>query len=231
MKKGVLLLSGGMDSTTLLGLLLKEGWGIHPVIFDYGQQHKTAENAAAKKIWDFYKKEYPDSLFPYKVITLDLAQIGNSALTDSNIDVPDNMKEQPKTVVPHRNGLMTTLAAAYGESLNVFDIFLTPVADDYESYPDCRPAAIKALQTFLTLSATNQPTDVNVHTPFVKTWKKEVINLGLQLKVPYELTHSCYKGLSPACGECPACRERLQAFKLNNAEDPIEYAKVPEVLV
>lgn len=224
--RGVLLLSGGMDSVTLLAKLLHEGWNIYPVIFDYGQRHRAAENEAAKLIWAHYQSKFSSQLAPYKVIKLDLTQIGNSALTDSKINVPNNMAEQSRTVVPFRNTLMVTLAAAYGETLGINNVFITPVMEDYESYPDCRTSFFKALSTALTLGATRQPFDINILTPYVTTWKKDIITEGLGLNVPYELTHSCYKGLRPACGECPACRERAAAFKANGVEDPIEYQAV-----
>jgi 7-cyano-7-deazaguanine synthase len=224
--RGVLLLSGGMDSVTLLAKLLHEGWNIYPVIFDYGQRHRTAENEAAKLVWAHYLHLFPGQLAPYKLIKIDLTQIGNSALTDSTINVPNNMAEQARTVVPFRNTLMTTLGAAYAETLGINDVFITPVKEDYEAYPDCRTSFFKALSTALTLGATHQPFDINILTPYVNIWKKDIIAQGLGLDVPYELTHSCYKGLRPACGECPACRERAAAFKANGVEDPIEYQAV-----
>jgi len=211
-KTGILLLSGGMDSTTLLADILNQGWIIHPVVFDYGQQHRIAENDAAAKVFGFYSRKYPGQLKPYKIITIDLRQIGNSALTDSSIPVPDNMKDQPKTVVPHRNTLMTTLAAAYGGSLGVYNIFLTPVKDDDENYPDCRRPFFDSLQETLSRSAERA---VVVHTPYVHMWKAEVVALGKTLEVPYNLTHSCYKGVLGGCKVCPACRERIAAFEAN----------------
>ncbi len=230
-KLAVLLLSGGMDSSTLLAKLLNEGWIVNPVIFDYGQRHQKLENEAAQKLISFYKVgKFAHLMKDAKVIKLDLTQIGNSALTD-NIDVPDNMEEQAKTVVPYRNTLMTTLATAYAETINVTDIFITPVKEDFEAYPDCRATYFNSLSTTLSLGATKQPTEIQVHVPFVNTWKADVISLGFRLGVPYDLTHTCYNGISPACGECPACRERLNAFKLNGVEDPIPYVKIPEVLV
>jgi len=230
--KGVILLSGGMDSTTLLFHLLRQNYELYPVVFNYGQLHRVAENKAAEDIWKYCAENFFGAqLYPIKYIVFDLTQIGGSALTDSRVNVPDNMADQVKTVVPHRNGLMTTLAAAYGETVGVYDIFLTPVKDDYLSYPDCRPATMKALSTFLSLSATNQPADVTVHTPFINMWKKDVVTMGFTLQVPFELTHSCYKGLRPACGKCPACRERYDAFRINGLTDPLEYSEIPEALV
>lgn len=237
MSKAVLLLSGGMDSSTLFAKLLNDGWEVYPVIFDYGQSHRILENEAAVKLIDYYAAGGPGgdlfkgSVMQPKTIRFDMTQIGHSALTDSKIDVPNNMKDQARTVVPYRNMLMTTLASAYAETVDATDIFITPVREDFEVYPDCRSTFFKSLSTTLSLGATHQPTDVTVQVPFVYTWKKDVIALGLKLKVPYEITHTCYKGISPACGECPACRERLVAFQANNVKDPIPYVKIPEVLV
>jgi len=236
-KKAVLLLSGGMDSSTLFAKLLNDGWNVYPVIFNYGQQHRELENSAARKLINYYATGTPASdkfrgsvMLP-KTINFDLTQIGNSALTDSKIAVPDNMKDQAATVVPYRNTLMTTFATAYAETIGATDIFITPVREDFEAYPDCRSTFFKSLSTTLSLGATKQPTEIEVHVPFVNTWKRDVIGLGLDLGVPYEITHTCYNGISPACGECPACRERLAAFHDNNVEDPIAYVKIPEVLV
>lgn len=229
--KALLLLSGGMDSSTLLAKLLDEGREVHPVIFDYGQKHQKLENKAANDLAGYYAEKYVGMVIRPKVIRFDLRQIGNSSLTDDSIDVPNNMKDQTDTVVPYRNTLMVTLATAYAETKGIRDIFITPVAEDFEAYPDCRPTYYKSLSTTLSLGATKQPTDITVHTPYIYTWKSNIVAEGIKLGVPYELTHTCYNGISPACGECPACRERLAAFKANNIVDPITYVKIPEVLI
>jgi len=226
-RSAILLLSGGMDSTTLLGKLLIENWNVHPVIFDYGQKHRIIENEAAKNVWNYYKREYSDQLFPYKIIKLDLTQIGNSALTDLKINVPDNMEEQSKTVVAHRNALMTTLAAAYGESIGVCDIFITPVKDDEKIYYDCRPIFYKTLSAMLSASANKS---ITVHTPFIDWWKKDIVAWGIKNNIPFHLSRSCYAGLDPACGVCPADRERLAAFVDNKIDDPIPYATIPATI-
>jgi 7-cyano-7-deazaguanine synthase len=222
MSKGVLLLSGGMDSTTLLGKLLLENWSVYPIIFDYGQRHRAAENEAAKRVWDFYKKQYPNALFPFKTMKLDLGQIGNSALTDFKIAVPNNMAEQAKTVVPFRNSIMLLHAAGYAESLGIYDLFITPVAEDFASYEDCREYTFKTLESYMSMASKGQKA-FNINIPYVNTWKKELVAWGLSYGVPYELSHSCYNGVQPACGTCPACVERLASFRDNGVKDPIAY--------
>ena len=221
--RGVLLLSGGMDSVSLLGKVLQDGWSIYPVIFDYGQRHRTAENEAAKKVWDFYKRKYPNTLFPFKLMKLDLTQIGNSALTDSKIEVPNNMEGQPTTVVPFRNSIMLLYAAGYAESLKIYDLFITPVAEDFASFEDCREYTFKTLEAYMSMASKGQKA-FHINVPFVNTWKKDIVAWGLKNGVPYNLSHTCYKGVSPACGTCPACIERKLAFGSNGVVDPILYA-------
>lgn len=226
--KAVMLLSGGMDSTTLLGKLLSEGWEVYPVLINYHQKH-AVELESAKKVVAEYQSRGAAVKAP-KVIEIDLGQIGGSALTDTTWTVPNNMQEQIKTVVPFRNMLLTTLAAAYGDTQGIADVFITPVREDFESYRDCRTPFYDSLSQTLSLGAVYEK-KFTVHTPYINTWKKDLIKWGLANNVPYKYTHSCYKGMQPACGECPACRERLAAFKDNNAVDPISYVKIPEVLV
>ena len=227
-KRAVLLLSGGMDSTTLLGKLLLEGWKVSPVLIDYNQKH-SVELICAQNIIKEYQRRGA-SVQNAKMLSLDLGQIGGSALLDAETAVPDNMQEQIKTVVPFRNMLMTTLAASYAGTKGITDVFITPVREDFEVYRDCRLAFFESLSTTLSLGAVDDK-KVTVHTPYIFTWKKDIIKWGLANNVPYNLTHSCYKGAQPACGECPACRERLVAFKENGVPDAIPYAKIPEVLV
>ena len=227
MKRAALLLRGGMDSTTMLAYALRQDGEIFPVLFDYNQKHKV-ELDAAQKVVDYYASRGSAVSGP-RILKVDLGQIGCSALTayqkDSTWKVPDNMAQQIDTVVPFRNTLLITMAAAYAESLGIVDVFAGPVKEDFEAYRDCRPTFYHALMTALSLGAT-RAADLTVHTPFVTWWKKEVIKWGLDNNVPYNLTHTCYNGVSPACGTCPACRERLDAFKANDAADPIPYEAV-----
>lgn len=217
-KRAVLLLSGGMDSTTLLWWMHAQGISeIHTLAIDYGQRHRI-ELAASEKLSQM------GGAHAHRTLALDLTQIGGSPLTDANQVVPKaSAKQQINTVVPYRNMLFTTLASAWAETQNISDLYLSPVKDDFAAYRDCRRAFYDALENALSLGATHD-TQVRIHTPFVEKWKTEVVQIGLSLQVPYEHTHTCYEGKRPACGKCDACTERIEAFKANNTSDPLAYA-------
>jgi len=216
--RAVLLLSGGMDSTTLLWWMRDAGVStIHTVAVDYGQRHRV-ELASSQKLSALAGAE------AHKVITLDLTQIGGSPLTNPDMRVPSaDDDKQIDTVVPYRNTLFTTAAAAYAETQGIADIFISPVKDDHAAYRDCRREFYDALETSLSLGATEY-TRITIHTPFVSRTKRQVIAEGIRLAVPYEHTHTCYEGVQPACGRCDACHERIEAFKANGLTDPIAYA-------
>ena len=131
--------------------------------------------------------------------------------------------QQVVTVVPFRNALFVTAAAAYAETVGISNLYISPVADDYAAYRDCRREFYDAMEASLSLGAT-QDTRVHIQTPFVEKSKVEVVSEGIRLRVPYELTHTCYEGTQPACGRCDACTERIDAFKANSLTDPIPYA-------
>jgi 7-cyano-7-deazaguanine synthase len=216
-QKAVLLLSGGMDSTTLLWWMRREAIPeVHTVGIDYGQRHRVELEAGIilSKL---------GGALTHKIIALDLTQIGGSPLTSRDIDVPNaDEGRQINTVVPYRNMLFVTAAAAHAERLGISDIYISPVEDDYAAYRDCRRTFYDALEAALSLGATRE-THVSIHTPFVEMPKSEVIAVGLKLGVPYEHTYTCYNGSQPSCGRCDACVERLDAFAANNAADPIAY--------
>ena len=219
-KQCIVLLSGGLDSATVLNIALKE-YEVTAVVFDYGQRHKF-EISAAKKIADLAKA-------PIKLIKIDLGQFGNSALTD-NIEVPKNQeigKEIPVTYVPVRNTIFLSYALAYAEVNNIFDIFIGVNALDYSGYPDCRPEFIQAFEKMA-----NEGTKfaqgnkkIKIHTPLISLTKAEIIKTGTELDVDYKLTHSCYDpsfdGLS--CGECDACILRKEGFTKAGISDPTNY--------
>ena len=219
-KQCIVLLSGGLDSATVLNIALKE-YEVTALIFDYGQRHKF-EISAAKKIADLAKT-------PIKLIKIDLGQFGNSALTD-NIEVPKNQeigKEIPVTYVPVRNTIFLSYALAYAEVNNIFDIFIGVNALDYSGYPDCRPEFIQAFEKMA-----NEGTKfaqgnkkIKIHTPLISLTKAEIIKTGTELDVDYKLTHSCYDpsfdGLS--CGECDACILRKEGFIKAGISDPTNY--------
>ncbi len=221
--KALLLLSGGMDSTTLLWWMRDVNISeIHTVSVNYGQRHAIeleysavlSELAGARS---------------HRCLHLDLKQIGGSPLTESGLNVPAATdKQQVRTVVPYRNMLFVTLATAWAETQSIQDIYLSPVRDDYEAYRDCRREFYDALEQALCLGATAQ-TQVRIHTPFIHKWKTEVARIGLDLGVPFEKTHTCYEGRRPACGRCDACAERLIAFQNNNIPDPLPYEATPDI--
>ena len=219
-KHCIVLLSGGLDSATVLNIALKE-YQVTALVFDYGQRHKF-EISAAKKIAD----KYDISL---RLIKIDLRQFGNSALTD-NIEVPKNQeigKEIPITYVPVRNTIFLSYALAYAEVNNIFDIFIGVNALDYSGYPDCRPEFIEAFEKMANegtkFAQGNEK--IKIHTPLIDLTKAEIISTGTELDVDYKLTHSCYDpsldGLS--CGECDACILRKEGFFAAGISDPTNY--------
>ena len=219
-KHCIVLLSGGLDSATVLNIALKE-YQVTALVFDYGQRHKF-EISAAKKIAD----KYDISL---RLIKIDLGQFGNSALTD-DIEVPKNQeigKEIPITYVPVRNTIFLSYALAYAEVNNIFDIFIGVNALDYSGYPDCRPEFIEAFEKMANegtkFAQGNEK--IKIHTPLIDLTKAEIISTGTDLDVDYKLTHSCYDpsldGLS--CGECDACILRKEGFIAAGITDPTNY--------
>lgn len=217
----IVLLSGGLDSTTVLALA-KRDFHIFALSFDYGQRHKF-ELDAAKVI---AKKNAVDS---FQTITIDLKQFGKSALTDE-IAVPKNQEigdDIPITYVPVRNTIFLSYALAYAEVNNIYDIFIGVNALDYSGYPDCRPEYIGAFEKMANLGTkfTQGSKKITIHTPLINMTKSEIILKGHQLGVSYKDTHSCYdpsnEGL--ACGECDACILRKKGFTMSNITDPTLY--------
>ncbi|MEC7225547.1 MAG: 7-cyano-7-deazaguanine synthase QueC [Candidatus Latescibacterota bacterium] len=210
-----LLLSGGMDSTTLLWWMRARGDDVHAISIDYNQRHRVELQWATALTSQLN--------IPHKTISLDLSTIGGSPLTDRALDVPSAASaEQVRTVVPFRNMLFVTLAAAYAETQGMSELYLAPVRDDFTAYRDCRRPFYDSLEESLGLGATRE-TEFRLHTPFVEWWKVDVVKEGIALGVPYEKTHTCYEGRRPACGRCDACAERIAAFRDNGVCDPLEY--------
>ena len=223
--KAVLLLSGGLDSTTLLALARSEGYAIHALSFRYGQRH-AAELAAARKIAARYE------VVQHVITDIDLRSFGGSALT-SDIEVPKNRVVDdaiPVTYVPARNTIFLSFALAWAEVLGASDIFIGVNALDYSGYPDCRPEFIAAFQEMARLATragVEGGTDpVTIRTPLIELSKKEIIELGLSLGVDYSMTTSCYDPSDDgeACGRCDACQLRLKGFTEAGATDPVRYA-------
>ena len=217
-----ILLSGGMDSTTLLWWLKARHQGpIHAISIDYGQRHRVELECAARLA-------RRAAVAAHETLMLDLATLGGNPLIDPKLAVPTaESKRQRDTVVPFRNMLFATLAAAYCATKGICDLYMAPVKDDYPAYRDCRRPFYDSLAQSLRLGAA-RAAPWAIHTPFVELWKRDVVALGLKLGAPYGETHTCYEGLRPACGLCDACCERLAAFAANQACDPLAYAAAEE---
>jgi len=226
-KRAVLLLSGGLDSATTLAIARSEGFECYALTFRYGQRHKR-EVEAAKKIADSL------GTAEHRIIDIDLAVFGGSALTDLTIEVPKdradlgNYDQIPPTYVPARNTIFLSYALAWAEVLRVFDIFIGVNTTDYSGYPDCRGEFIAAFEktaNLATATAVRRKGRYKIHTPIIDMTKAEIILTGTKLGVDFALTHSCYdpdqQGRS--CGRCDSCRLRLKGFAEAGLKDPIEY--------
>jgi 7-cyano-7-deazaguanine synthase len=221
MKKAVVLLSGGLDSATVLAIAKAEGYSCYALSFDYGQRH-GAELAAAERVADFLGVE------DRKRIHIGLDSIGGSALTDARIAVPDHPQPGiPVTYVPARNTVFLAFALGWAEVLGAADIFIGVNAVDYSGYPDCRPEFIAAFQTLAQLAtkAGVEGAALRVHTPLIQLSKAEIIQKGTALCVDYTLTVSCYAAdpEGRACGVCDACRLRAAGFAAAGLADPTRY--------
>ena len=221
-KKAVVLLSGGMDSVTVLAKAKTQGYAVFALSFDYGQRHSSELDAAKRNAKHFKVKEH-------RVITLDMAALGGSALTDHSIDVPVEASEEiPVTYVPARNTVFLSYALAWAEVLQANDIFIGVNAVDYSGYPDCRPEFIKAFESMANLAtkAAVEGNKLRIHTPLIDLTKAEIINLGLDNGVNYAETISCYQATikGGACGQCDACRLRKQGFADAGVKDTTRYA-------
>ena len=227
MKRAVVLLSGGMDSTTTLAIAITEAYEAYALSFDYGQRHRI-ETEAARRIADSLGAK------EHHVAKIDLRIFGGSALTD-NVDVPKKRSETkiahgiPVTYVPARNTIFLAYALAWAEVIPASDIFLGVNAIDYSGYPDCRPEFIEAFENLANLGTKAGVEDrrFHIHTPLIKLSKAEIIRKAVEVDVDLSLTHSCYDP-SPerlACGECDACLLRLKGFHEAGLKDPIRYAK------
>ncbi len=216
-KKAVVLLSGGLDSTTCMSVAHKEGYKINAVSFNYGQRHRI-ELACAAKVAAYYNSEH-------KVFKLE--NIGGSTLTDTKIDVPEYKEDGaiPATYVPARNILFLSYALGYAEVLGAEAIFIGVSSIDYSGYPDCRPEFIQAFQEVINLGtkAGVEGRSIKVITPLSKLSKRETIKLAVKNDAPLHLTTSCYNGKEKACGVCDSCRLRLMGFAEAGVKDPIIY--------
>jgi len=220
-ERAVVLLSGGLDSTTTLAIARADGYLCHGLTVDYGQRHR-AELASARAVADAFGVE------DYKLLRLDLDRIGGSALTDPAIAVPETPGEGiPVTYVPARNTVLLGLALAYAEVIEARDLFIGVNALDYSGYPDCRPEFIRAFEALAQLAtkAGVEGARFRIHTPLIALSKSEIIQAGARLGVDYGLTVSCYQAddTGRACGRCDACRFRSEGFAAAGIPDPTRY--------
>ena len=226
MKKAIILLSGGLDSTTTLAIAQNDGFTPYGLTFSYGQRHQF-EIGASQKIAEAC------NLTDHIITEIDLRAFGGSALTD-DIDVPKDRSESimsesiPVTYVPARNTIFLSFALAWAEVLQSNDIFLGVNSMDYSGYPDCRPEYIQSFQSMANLATkagVEGTQSITIHTPLISMTKEEIIREGLELGVDYSLTHSCYDPdkAGNACGRCDSCSIRLKGFQEAGTADPINY--------
>ena len=224
--KAVVLLSGGLDSTTILAIAKREGFDLFALTFDYGQRHHV-ELERARDIAKHF------GAVDHQIIKIDLRQFGGSALTDS-IEVPTGRDQEemvssiPVTYVPARNTIFLSFCLAYAEIKEASDIFIGVNAIDYSGYPDCRPEFITAFETLANLATkagVEGKSKIKIHTPLIELSKAKIIQKGLELGVDYAMTHSCYKPgeEGKSCGVCDSCQLRLKGFQEAGVEDPIIY--------
>jgi 7-cyano-7-deazaguanine synthase len=225
--KAVILLSGGLDSSTVLYQALADGYECYTISFDYQQRHRRELDSAlaiAQKA----------GVVQNQIVTFDLRQWGGSALTDDTIDLPEkrSLEEMsqniPATYVPARNTIFLSFALAYAETIAAECVYIGVNALDYSGYPDCRPDYIQAMQEVFRLGTKQgrEGKPITIVAPLLELKKTDIIELGNKLGVPWELTWSCYAGGEVACGICDSCRLRLTAFAKLGLTDPLNYASL-----
>jgi len=222
-KKAIVLLSGGLDSTTVLSIAQAQGFNCYALSFSYGQRH-SVELVAASKLAESCK------VLEHRIFDIDLSSFKGSALTDDNIEIPTEQSssdEIPVTYVPARNTVFLSIALAWAEVIQAQDIFIGVNAVDYSGYPDCRPEYIHAFETMANLAtkAGVEGNKLTIHTPLITLTKAEIIALGVKHGVNYAQTVSCYRAddQGKACGQCDSCKYRKQGFLEAEIEDPTHY--------
>lgn len=235
-KKAIILVSGGVDSSTVLSMICKDFDEIYAISFNYDQRHNIELSKVKEIVKDYRVKEH-------KVINIDLRSFGGSALTDDSIEVPeysnteDIPEEVPVSYVPARNTIFLSYALAYAEVKGAYDIFVGVHSTDHSNYPDCRKEYIESFEKMANLATEAGITGnkINIHAPIIDKSKAEIVAIGLKSGVDYSKTISCYnpvvsKGQNGendvlSCGKCLACVVRLEAFAKNGSTDPIKYVK------
>ncbi len=224
----VVLLSGGLDSATVVAMAKDQGFEVHALTVAYGQRH-AVETKASREV------AKAQGVTDHRVVTIDLRAFGGSALTD-DIAVPKDRSDAqiaetgvPVTYVPARNTIFLSYALGFAEVIGAFDVFTGVNAVDYSGYPDCRPEFVAAFETVANLAtAAASKGHFTMHAPLIHMTKAEIIREGVRLGVDYSLTHSCYDPEGDlACGRCDACHIRSQGFKAARVPDPTRYVKHP----
>lgn len=216
--KAVVIVSGGLDSTTLLYWVIKEGYEAQVLSFDYGQRHR--------KELEYAKRTCEKLGVKHKIVDLKSIHelLQGSALTSESVAVPEehySHESQKLTIVPNRNAIMLNIAIGYAVSIGAEKVFYAAHYNDRAIYPDCRWEFVESMNIVAKLA--NDNPRLEIVAPFVHKTKAEIVGIGRELGVPFEETWSCYKGKEKACGVCGTCRERIEAFKLNGLRDPLEY--------
>ena len=221
--KAVCLLSGGIDSTTVLAIALSKGYDCTAISFDYGQRHSRELEASARVADHFHVKRH--------VVRMNLNEVTSSALTgqkDVETRALDHIEASiPNTYVPSRNIIFLSIAASMAESIGANNIFIGANAVDFSGYPDCRPEFISSMEKSLKTGLAFSP-GLKIEAPLQEMSKAEIIKYGMSLGAPYELTHSCYLGNEEACGKCDSCLLRLKGFMEADLEDPVKYSHHPD---
>jgi 7-cyano-7-deazaguanine synthase len=227
LKKAVVLVSGGLDSATVLAMAKKDGYECYALSFDYGQRHSSELEAASQLAKH-------SNVAEHKIINLGMGEFGGSALTDDHINVPTEKSQGiPVTYVPARNTVFLSIALGWAEVIDAKDIFIGVNAVDYSGYPDCRPEFISAFEKLANLATKIgvEEGGFKIHTPLISLTKAQIIEKGHALSVDYSKTVSCYQAniKGEACGICESCRLRKQGFEKAGILDPTVYNKEVEL--
>jgi 7-cyano-7-deazaguanine synthase len=224
MAEAVVLLSGGLDSSTVLAIAKERGRAVTALTFDYGQKHKRELNSARRIARHFKVEEHI-------VVPLDIGPLLRSSLTTQSMEIPEGRTgdrasdDVPSTYVPSRNIVFLSIGASVAESRGAVSIFIAANSVDFSGYPDCTPEFMEAFQKVLDVGtrAGREGRGIKVEAPILLMSKAEIVKEAVRLKVPLELTWSCYRGGAKACGRCDSCVLRLEGFAKAGIEDPLEY--------
>lgn len=220
-KRAVILFSGGLDSTTVMALALKQGYDLYPLTIIYGQRHSIEVERSLKTLEKYRLKERST------VFNLDLSLFSKCSLINKSMSIPDNaVSGIPSTYVPSRNLIFLSIASGFAETVDANKVFIGVNAIDYSGYPDCRPEFIQAFNDTVAVGTKSGiEKGLSVEAPLINMSKKEIIELGASLNVDYSLTHSCYNPAEngKSCGICDSCRLRLEGFEQAGLTDPLDY--------